>query len=281
VLPEVADSFFSLAINGIEAVAQEKGYHVLIYLTHESFIKEEAILRDFQSGRVDGILISVSRETLKGEHITEAAGKGIPIVFFDRACEDIEAASITTNDTESCYKATKHLIENGCIEIAYLSISNSLGIINKRMDGYKQALSDNRIKFKMENVVHCTNNATDDARIIKKLMERKDRPDGIIGSVEKFTTSIYLVCKDLNLAIPQDVKVISFSNLDAALILNPSLTTITQPAYEMGKAAASVLFKALEKKSYNLNKEKIVLPSKLIIRSSTSSNKFPEDKSAG
>ena len=273
VLPEVADSFFSLAINGIEAVAQEKGYHVLIYLTHESFIKEEAILKDFQSGRVDGILISVSRETMRSEHIMEAAGKGIPIVFFDRACEDVETASITTNDAESCYKATQHLIDNGCKEIAYLSISNSLGIINKRMAGYKQALSDHRIKFKLENIVRCTNNATDDARIINNLMKRKNRPDGIIASVEKFTTSIYLVCQELNLSIPHDVKVISFSNLAAALILNPSLTTITQPAFEMGKAAASVLFKALEKKSYNLKKEKIVLPSKLIIRSSTSSSK--------
>jgi LacI family transcriptional regulator len=82
VLPEVADSFFSLAINGIEAVAQEKGYHVLIYLTHESFSKEEAILKDFKSGRVDGILISVSRETTQGSHIGDVQTFGIPVVFL-------------------------------------------------------------------------------------------------------------------------------------------------------------------------------------------------------
>jgi LacI family transcriptional regulator len=94
VLPEVADSFFSLAINGIEAVAQEKGYHVLIYLTHESFSKEENILKDFKSGRVDGILISVSRETTQGSHICDVQTLGIPVVFFDRVCEEVETAKV-------------------------------------------------------------------------------------------------------------------------------------------------------------------------------------------
>ncbi len=270
VLPEVADSFFSLAINGIESIAQEKGYHVLIYLTHESLTKEEAILSDFQSGRVDGILISVSRETLASRHIIEASARGIPVVFFDRACEDMETASITTNDFESCLKATRHLIETGCREIAYLSISNSLGISNKRMEGYKQALADNGIKFSSENIVHCTNDIGNDTAFLTSLMKKKNRPDGIIASVEKLTTPIYLVCRELNLSIPEDVKVISFSNLAAAMILNPSLTTVTQPAFEMGKRAASVLFQALEKKSYNLKHEKIILPSELIVRSSTS-----------
>ena len=271
VLPEVADSFFSLAINGIEAVAQEKGYHVLIYLTHESFTKEKAILKDFQSGRVDGILISVSRETAQSHHINEASEKGIPVVFFDRACDDIETATITTNDFESCYHATQHLIENGCKQIAFLSISTSLGISNKRMEGYKQALVDNSIFFENENIILCTKDSSDDARLISNLMKRKNRPDGIIASVEKLTTPIYLVCKELKLSIPEDIKIISFSNLASAVILNPSLTTITQPAFEMGKAAATVLFKALEKKSFNLKNERIVLPSKLIVRSSTSS----------
>jgi LacI family transcriptional regulator len=272
VVPEVADSFFSLAINGIEKVAQEKGYHVLIYLTHESFNKEEAILKDFQSGRVDGILISVSRETKQSQHISNASSKGIPVVFFDRTCDDIEAATITTNDFESGYMAAKHLVENGCKQIAYLSISNSLSIINKRMEGYKQALSDYRLKYKDENILLCTNDIEKDSNLISNLMKRKERPDGIIASVEKFTTPLYLVCKELNLSIPGDVKIVSFSNLSTAVILNPSLTTITQPAFEIGKTAASVLFRALEKKTYNPRHEKIVLPSKLIVRTSTQSD---------
>ncbi|HEY6505150.1 MAG TPA: LacI family DNA-binding transcriptional regulator, partial [Chitinophagaceae bacterium] len=109
VLPEVADSFFSQAINGIESVAQDKGYHVLIYLTHESFVREEAILNEFQSGRVDGILISVSGETSHSDHIKEVIASGKPVVFFDRICEDVETARIVTDDLESSYKATNLL----------------------------------------------------------------------------------------------------------------------------------------------------------------------------
>src|SRR4051794_923555 len=84
VIPEVVDSFFAQAINGIELVAQEKGYHVLIYLTHESFEKEKLILKDFESGRVDGVLMSVSRETIQGDHMRQLMSKGVPLVFFDR-----------------------------------------------------------------------------------------------------------------------------------------------------------------------------------------------------
>ncbi|HEY6978814.1 MAG TPA: LacI family DNA-binding transcriptional regulator [Chitinophagaceae bacterium] len=269
VLPEVADSFFSLAINGIEAVAQEKGYHVLIYLTHESFSKEENILKDFKSGRVDGILISVSRETTESNHIRDVQTFGIPIVFFDRVCEEVETANVTTNDFESGYVAAKHLVERGCRQITYLSISSTLSIANKRMEGYYKVLSDHGMKMKENGVLFCTNNEADNYRSIKNLMNNNDHPDGLIASVEKLTITVYHVCKDLDLRIPEDVKVISFSNLASALILNPSLTTITQPAFEMGEAAASLLFKALEKRNYVLKDKNVVVPSVLNVRDST------------
>jgi len=269
VIPEVADSFFSLAINGIESIAQDKGYHVLIYLTHESFQKEQAILKDFQSGRVDGILMSVSRETMNSDHVKQVIAKEIPMVLFDRICEDVQTARITTNDFESGYLATKHLVERGCRQIAYLSISSSLAISNNRMKGYKQALKDFKIPFEEQDIVDCDNDYIDNYEVIKKLLGNKKRPDGIIACVEKFTTPIYLACRDLNLSIPRDVKVISFSNLEPATILNPSLTTITQPAFEIGKAAATILFKSFEKKSFKLELENIVLPATLIVRDST------------
>jgi LacI family transcriptional regulator len=269
VLPEVADSFFSLAINGIEAVAQEKGYHVLIYLTHESFIKEEAILKDFQSGRVDGILLSVSSETTNGNHVKEVIATGKPVVFFDRICEDVETARIITNDFESSYKATSHLAEKGCKKIAYLYTSSNLSINIKRMEGYKKALADHGIKNNPADIILCDGNTAGNYEIIKNILKKKSRPDGIIACVEKLTTPIYLVCKDLTLSIPNDIKVISFTNLQAALILSPTLTTVTQPAFEMGEMAATVLFKALEKNNYNLKKEIVIIPSVLNIRHST------------
>jgi len=140
VLPEVADSYFSLAINGIDAVAEEKGYHVLVYLTHENYSREQAILKDFQSGRVDGVLMSLTAETAGYQHIYDLCSKEIPLVFFDRVYEGINTAKVITDDLECGYKATRHLIDCGCKRIALLSISNYLAISNKRLEGYRQAL---------------------------------------------------------------------------------------------------------------------------------------------
>ena len=269
VIPEVADSFFSIAINGIESVAQNKGYHVLIYLTHESFLKEKAILNDFQSGRVDGILMSLTSETVDTTHMHELHSKGIPLIFFDRVCEEIDTAKITTDDFESSYKATQHLIEGGCHRIAFLSFSKSLSISNKRMEGYRQALADHSIKFNEADLIFCTNDDVYNHALLKSILELKKHPDGIIASVEKLTTTVYLVCRELKRAIPRDVQVVSFSNLQSALILNPALTTITQPAFEMGKTAATLLFRALEKSGFSLKKESHIIPSTLVVRDST------------
>jgi LacI family transcriptional regulator len=270
VLPEVADSFFSIAINGIEAVAQEKGYHVMIYLTHEKFNREVSILKEFQSGRVDGILMSVSCETVETDHIKSVRDKGIPVVFFDRVCEDIPTAKVATNDLESGYEATKHLIEQGCRKIALLSISPSLSISNNRREGYKQALAEHNIKYRKILEIQCSDDLDDNYGIIKNLLKGKFRPDGLLATFEKLTTSIYLVSRDLNLKIPQDIKVVCFTNVQAASILAPPLTTVLQPAFEMGKAAAGILFKALEKKNYKLESQSLVISSKLIVRESTS-----------
>jgi LacI family transcriptional regulator len=118
-------------------------------------------------------------------------------------------------------------------------------------------------------IVSCTNNEAENLQLLRTLMEHNDRPDGIVGSVEKHTMEAYSVCHALNLLIPKEVKVIGFSHLQIASLLNPSLTTITQPAREMGKAAATVLFKALAKKKIELKDEQVVLPSVLIEREST------------
>jgi LacI family transcriptional regulator len=269
VIPEVADSFFSLAINGIESVAKQKGYHVLICLTHESFENERTILKEFQGGRVDGVLLSVSRETTHCSHINELIENGLPVVFFDRACNDVETAKITTDDFESGYKATVHLIDQGCKRITFLSISDSLSISNKRLEGYVQALQDHKIKLNVKDIVQCTNDAEENYLLITKLLKQKNRPDGILASVEKLTTPVYMSCKALGLNVPKELKVVCFSNLETAAILNPSLTTITQPAFEMGKAAATILFKALGNRNFSIVKEDIIIPSTLVVRESS------------
>jgi LacI family transcriptional regulator len=269
VIPEVADSFFSIAINGIESVAKQKGYHVMIYLTHESLEQEMAILKELQGRRVDGVLMSVSMETSSSGHINDLILNNVPLVLFDRVCEDIETAKITTDDFESGYKATNHLVQQGCTGIAFLGISKNLNISNKRLEGYIQAMNDHGLKVYKRNIVICTNDARQNYPLIKKLLQQKTRPDGIIASVEKLTTPVYQACAMLKLKIPSDLKVVCFSNLETASILNPSLTTITQPAFEIGKTAATLLFTALEKSNFHFTKERLIIPSELVVRRST------------
>ncbi|MCJ8209718.1 LacI family transcriptional regulator [Mucilaginibacter sp. RS28] len=268
-IPEVADSFFSLALNGIEEVALQRGYHTLIYMTHEKLEREKAILKELSGGRVDGVIMSVTAETDSFEHIHNFS-RQLPVVFFDRVCPDLNTAKITTNDFECGYLATKHLIEAGCRKIVLLAVSNSLSIMSERSMGFNKAIKDFDLNENDCRIVYCGEDAVYNYQLIKELMQGTNRPDGILATVEKLTTEIYLACNHLSINIPRQVKVVCFSNQASAVILNPSLTTITQPAFEMGKTAATALLKALKNNSLVLAEESMVIPSALNIRSSTS-----------
>lgn len=269
VIPEITYNFFVQAINGIESFAQDKGYHVLIYLTHENMEKEIAITNLLQNGRVDGILMALSSQTDNTTHLEELRKKNIPLVFFDRVAERIDAPKVITDDYNNGILATEHLIEKGCKQIAFLSMSSHLSIINNRKAGYLNALKNNGIKNKNNLIIQCTNDDKKNRPLIKKLLKGKNRPDGIFASVEKLALSLYDLCAELKLNIPRDIKIIGFSNLQTAALLNPSLTTITLPAFEMGREAASILFKLLVKKGTNDIPDKTVLESLLIERNST------------
>ena len=272
IIPEVDNHFFSLAIKGIESIAQLKGYHVLIYLTHEDMEKEIAITQLLQNGRVDGIMMSLSGQTSNTSHLIELQEKEIPLVFFDRVAENIDVPKVTTDDYNISMKATEHLIENGCKRIVFLSIFQNLSISNKRMNGYMDALKNNGIKSESSLILSCKGDNENNSDMIRKLLKKKNRPDGIFACVEKLAISTYEVCEELGLNIPKDIKILSFANLQTAALLNPSLTTVTQPAYEMGKEAASILFKLVEKRGINFLLAKTVLKSTLIERNSTKLN---------
>ena len=138
------------------------------------------------------------------------------------------------------------------------------------MEGYKKALADHQFKNNQTDIIFCGNDIDENYRLIIKALKKDKRPDGVIACVEKFTNSIYLACNELKLSIPGDIRVISFTNLQTALILDPPLTTVEQPAFEMGKTAASVLFKNLGKNSTALKNETVIIPSVLNIRCSSS-----------
>jgi LacI family transcriptional regulator len=269
VIPEIANNFFSLVINGIESIAQERGYHVLIYLTHEDMQKEIAITKLLQNGRVDGIMMSLSSQTSNSLHIEELKNKDIPVVLFDRVADNINCPKITTDDYQSGFSATEHLIKNNCNQIAFLSISNNLSISNKRKSGYLDALLKSDKIIDNSIIVEFNHDDDNNKKLIRKLLTKKNRPDGIFASIEKLVLATYEICNELNIRIPEDLKVIGFSNLKTAALLRPSLSTITQPAFEMGREAASILFKLIEKRGFNIILEKTTLKSELILRDST------------
>jgi LacI family transcriptional regulator len=269
IVPEIANNFFSVAINGAESFAQEKGYHVLIYQTNEDAQKEKAIAKYLLNGRVDGVMISLSNKTTDVKHLKELQQREIPLVFFDRASNKIDLPRVTTDDYDSAFMGTEHLIKNGIKDIAFLSISKSLSISNERTQGYLGALKKNKILAEKKRIVFCDGSRTANKNAIKKVLLQKNKPAALFACVEELAILCYEVCEELALKIPTDIKIISYSNLKTAGILNPSLTTITQPAYEIGREAASILFKLIDKESIAANDKNIVLKSTLIVRNST------------
>lgn len=269
IAPELTNNFFIQAISGAESVAREKGYHLLIYTTGDSFESEVSILNELKNGRVEGVIMSLARTTTTHDHLNELILSGIPIVFFDRICHEIETAKIITDDFASGLKATEHLIQNGCRDIAFLSLAETLSIDNKRKQGYFEALNKHDIAINPARIIKCNGDEKSNYKKIKQLLQGDKKPDGIFGSVEKLALTTYHVCRELKIKIPQQLKVICFSNLRTAQLLNPSLTTITQPAFEMGNEAATILFKNLSKNRTLLFNENIVINSELEIRDST------------
>lgn len=269
VVPEIANNFFTLVINGIESIARDKNYHVLIYLTHDEYERELSIVKYFQNGRIDGILMSVSLGTQDYTHLLELHQNGMPMVFFDRICPVIETTKIITDDFESSFNATEHLIKNGCRRIACLSLTDHLSNEIKRKQGYLQALATYDIPVKPDWIIECSNDDPLSISKIRTLLTSPRKPCSVFATVEKLALHTYEVCKELNINIPKKLKVITFSNLSTADLLNPSMTTITQPAFEIGKQAATALFKHLDKKRLAIPDEEVIMKSVLHVRHST------------
>ena len=268
IVPELANNFFSQAIHGIEKIARGKGYHILIYATDDDYEKEVSFIRHLHNGRADGIIMSVSGEANDHTYLNELSQERLPLVFFDRVYEDIITPRVITNDYDSSFSATEHLIKQGCKRIAYLVINKNLSIGKFRMQGYIDALAKYEIPFEDSLVVDCTNSYSKNSLILKRLL-LDIKPDGIFTSVERLAFATYYACYDLKISIPEELMVIGFSSLEIAPLLNPSLTTITQPATKIGIEAANLLFKMLDNPEDVNPNQKVVLNSKLIKRRST------------
>lgn len=268
IVPEIANDFFAQAINGIEEVARKHGFYILLYRTDDIFEKEVSFVNYLNNGKVDGIIMSASGEAKDHNYLRALGKKNVPLVFFDRVYEDIEAAKVTTNDYDSSFAATEHLIRAGCHSVAYLVVNKSISIGKTRMQGYIDALEKYDIPFRDELIIDCSNDEKVNYNILSKAL-KEIKPDGVFSSVERLAFATYYVCNDLNIRIPEDLKVISFSSLQLAPLLSPPLSTITQPAFELGFKAATLFFEALENKDASTTKKHHVLKSKLFIRRSS------------
>lgn len=271
IIPEIENNFFSQIINGIELIAQDKGFHVLVYLTHEDTEKERSILQLLRNGRVDGLMISISNTTSSFEHLEAWKNAGIPMVLFDRICEELDVPVVTINDMDVSFKATEHLIENGCKKIAFLSLSDQLSISARRRSGYLKALQ----KYNLESeqlAIECGPDNQKNDEIIRQLL-REQKPDGVFTAIEKLAINMYEVCNEMKIKIPDDLKLVSFSNSPSAPLFCPSLSAIVQPAYDMGREAASTLFKLIEKKTLMSYEKKMMLKASLAKRNSSAIGK--------
>jgi len=269
VVPDVADSFFAQMINGAEEIALNEGFDVMIYLSHENPEREQSILAQLANGRVDGVLISVAGNYEDGRHFENLKEVGVSLVFFDRILNDTGDGSVVTNDFEASRQLTSHLIKNGCKQIAFLYSSSVLSINVQRAAGYRQAHEDVLLTVEPDQFILCNGTEQFNLEQIKNCLKRANSPDAFIASGEDLILPVYQACTELGIQIPDQVKVAAFSNAKHAAILSPAVTTITQPAFEMGQAAAGLLIKILKGRPLFDDEKTITLSSRLDIRASS------------
>mgnify|MGYP003575015995 CR=1 FL=1 len=269
VVSEVANSYFSQAINGIESIAYDRGYHVIISQTHESFEREVSNVQHLASRSVDGLLVSLSSQTTDISHLTHLHDRGLPIVFFDRVADEIDTHKVIANNQQGAFDATEHLIKSGFKRIAHLTSSSHLSISIERLAGYEAALKAHNIKPNPAYVKFCPHGGMlyeETETAIKELLALPEKPDAIFVAGDRLSTGCLSVFKNLNVAVPKDMAIAGFSNSDVLDLFNPSITSIRQPAFEIGQLATQMLLQLIEAKYPVVEFEKKILETDLFIR---------------
>jgi DNA-binding LacI/PurR family transcriptional regulator len=272
VVSEIANSFFSQVINGIESVAYNHGYNVIIAQSRESYNREMLNLQFLTSRSVDGLIISVSTETRDFSFLNEFHQKGLPIVFFDRIVDQIKTHKVIVDNYKGAYDATVHLLDSGYRKIVALANSDSLSITKERLAGFNAALSDKGIEPNENNIRYCQHGGmilSEVEESLNSLLDSPERPDAILALSDKLTTGSLRLLKTRKLRVPEDIGLIGFSNTDLTELLEPPLSVIRQPAFEMGEISTNLLLQLIESKRPVTDFETRVLSTELVIRHST------------
>jgi len=268
IVPEFLTYFFPTIIMGAQQVAAEAGYNVIICQSQESYKTEVANANVLLANRVDGVLISMTRETKKFDHFKAFEKHGIPVVFFNRVCDEMNTSKVLVNDYEGALKAVEHLIKNGYRNIAHIGGPPALLITHNRLRGYKDALAKYKLPFKKELVVHCNLSKKDAVSCAESLLNLKHPPDAVFCVNDPVAIQLMLVAKKRKIKIPSELGIVGFSNEPSGEVIEPALTTVQQPVADIGRSAAGILLEAIAK-GEEYQPEKKSLKTTLIVRESS------------
>lgn len=269
ILPKIVHHFFSTVITGIEEGANAKGYHIMVCFSNESFKKEVETLKVLSNGSVDGLIISIANETLMNKdfkHFKDLVSEEIPLVLFDRVVDEILCDKVVVDDVGAGYKATKHLLDNDRNKIALITTPKHVNVGTLRRQGYEKALIENYIKPNESLILE-----VDEKLAIKKQIEVlfKQDIDGVFAVNEIYAAIAMKIAKEKGLKIPADISIIGFTDGLISEYSSPSITTIAQHGFTMGKQAVELLIERIENESEVYKPKKIVISSNLKLREST------------
>jgi LacI family transcriptional regulator len=266
---ELNSNFVTSVLTGIEKVLTIAGYDIIIAHAGESSVKENANALNLFHKRVDGLIASLSFDTTDLNHFNPYIEKGIPVIFFDRVEDLKHTTKVFIDNYRAGYKATKHLIDQGCKKIAMITANLKRNVYADRNKGYHDALFDNNIQFESDWLI--INNLSEQAAIdsAHRIMKMKPMPDGVFCTGD-FSASVCIrTLKEYGIRIPDDIAFVGFNNDVIGKIVEPNLTTINYPGIEMGEMAARNLIHKLTGVTDRLGTDSIVISSELIIRQSS------------
>jgi LacI family transcriptional regulator len=262
------DYVLSMMVRGIDEVALEAGYTVMVCQSNESFGREIVNTRRLLDSLVDGFIISVSSETKSFEHFKKIQERDIPMVVFDRVTPYLTAPTVHLDNEEGGFMATEHLLEQGYKRIAILAGPKNLGISNSRMDGYMNALKKYKIKPDPSLIIHCDFNQDYAYFATEELLAMKKKPDAIFTISDRMAIGASLAIKKKGFRMPDDIALVSFNNEPIVSLVTPGISSVEMPSFEMGKAAAKLFIETMHHPGDMSGVERIFKP-KLFIRESS------------
>jgi len=269
IVPLINRHFFSSVISGVEEVAYSLGFAVTISQSNDKIEKENKIAHTFFANRVDGLIVSIGMETNTFDHLKLFSERKIPIVFFDRVVDEIEAHKIVVDDYGGGYRATQHLIDQGAKNIAHIGGPLHLKIYENRQKGYSDALKKSGLQVHDSLIINNSLSREEGSTAIENLMQQKIKPDAVFCANDTTALSVIIYLRNIGIKVPEDMVIIGFSNEPFSEVVTPSISTVKQPGFLMGQKAAQLIIQQILHDNDNPVFKTFVMPTELIIRDSS------------